>query len=124
VLTGEGADELLLGYDIFKETKIRRFWSTQPDSKWRSGLLARVYPQIAGLAGKDGRLLASFFGHGLTDIDNPFYSHLIRWRNNRRTCRFFSDQVSQQGVSDLEQSLGDVELPAEFSQWNPIQRAQ
>lgn len=124
VLTGEGADEFLLGYDIFKETKIRRFWSTQPNSKWRSGLLARVYPQIAGLAGKDGRLLASFFGHGLTDVDNPFYSHLIRWRNNRRTCRFFSDQVSQQGVSDLEQSLGDVELPAEFSQWDPIQRAQ
>ena len=27
VLTGEGADEFLAGYDIFKEAKIRRFWA-------------------------------------------------------------------------------------------------
>lgn len=27
VLTGEGADEILGGYDIFKEAKIRRFWA-------------------------------------------------------------------------------------------------
>ena len=27
VLTGEGADEVLGGYDIFKEAKIRRFWA-------------------------------------------------------------------------------------------------
>ena len=30
VLTGEGADEFLAGYDIFKEAKIRAFWSRQP----------------------------------------------------------------------------------------------
>src|SRR5690606_3434229 len=30
VLTGEGADEFLAGYDIFKEDKARRFWSRQP----------------------------------------------------------------------------------------------
>ena len=35
VLTGEGADELLGGYDIFKEAKLRRFWAQQPDSVWR-----------------------------------------------------------------------------------------
>ena len=32
VLTGEGADEFLGGYDIFKEDKVRRFWARQPDS--------------------------------------------------------------------------------------------
>ncbi|HXJ55684.1 MAG TPA: asparagine synthase-related protein [Verrucomicrobiae bacterium] len=35
VLTGEGADELLAGYDIFKETKIRRLWARQPESTRR-----------------------------------------------------------------------------------------
>src|SRR5439155_11373908 len=35
VLTGEGADEFLAGYDIFKETKIRRFWARQPESTRR-----------------------------------------------------------------------------------------
>ena len=33
VLTGEGADEILGGYDIFKEMVIRRFWAKQPDSQ-------------------------------------------------------------------------------------------
>ena len=37
VLTGEGADEFLAGYDIFKEAKMRRFWARQPESKWRPG---------------------------------------------------------------------------------------
>ncbi len=32
VLTGEGADEILAGYDIFREAKIRQFWSRQPAS--------------------------------------------------------------------------------------------
>ncbi|HXG46708.1 MAG TPA: asparagine synthase (glutamine-hydrolyzing), partial [Methylomirabilota bacterium] len=35
VLTGEGADEFLAGYDIFKEARVRRFWARQPQSRWR-----------------------------------------------------------------------------------------
>ena len=42
VLTGEGADEALGGYDIFKEAKIRRFWGRNPESKWRPLLLKRL----------------------------------------------------------------------------------
>ena len=30
VLTGEGADEIFAGYNIFKEAKIRRFWARHP----------------------------------------------------------------------------------------------
>src|ERR1017187_3276477 len=41
VLTGEGADEFLAGYDIFKEAKIRRFWAREPESKFRHLLLKR-----------------------------------------------------------------------------------
>ena len=35
VLTGEGADEVLGGYDIFKEAKVRQFWARNPGSPWR-----------------------------------------------------------------------------------------
>src|SRR5690606_32222349 len=35
VLTGEGADEVFGGYDLFKEAKIRRFVARQPDSPRR-----------------------------------------------------------------------------------------
>src|SRR5690606_17964676 len=33
VLTGEGADEVFAGYDLFKEAKVRRFWARQPESR-------------------------------------------------------------------------------------------
>ena len=46
VLTGEGADEVLGGYDIFKEAKVRRFWAQNPGSPWRPLLLKRLYPYL------------------------------------------------------------------------------
>ena len=46
VLTGEGADEILAGYDLFKEAKVRRFMEASPDSAFRSRLLLRLYPYL------------------------------------------------------------------------------
>ena len=44
VLTGEGADEIFGGYNIFRETKVRKFWSVDPESKFRPKLLKKLYP--------------------------------------------------------------------------------
>jgi asparagine synthase (glutamine-hydrolysing) len=90
VLTGEGADEFLGGYDIFKEAMVRRFWSRAPESRWRASLLRRLYPDIGGLASASDAYLRAFFGQGLTETGRPDYSHMIRWRNTRRAARFFS----------------------------------
>jgi asparagine synthase (glutamine-hydrolysing) len=46
VLTGEGADEVFAGYDIFKEASIRRFWGRAPASTCRPALLQRLYGYI------------------------------------------------------------------------------
>jgi len=46
VLSGEGADELLCGYTIFKEDQIRRFWARQPDSHLRPALLQRIHHYV------------------------------------------------------------------------------
>ena len=46
VITGEGADEVFGGYNIFREAKVRRFWSEQPESKIRASLIGRLYPYI------------------------------------------------------------------------------
>jgi asparagine synthase (glutamine-hydrolysing) len=91
VLTGEGADEFLGGYDIFKEMKIRRFWAKYPDSKRRPLLLKRLYPDIGGLGNTSSAFLFAFFGRGLTDTAAPYYSHAIRWSNTARTLRFLLD---------------------------------
>ena len=68
VLSGEGADEIMAGYDIFREAKIRRFWARQPDSKSRPALLNRIYPWMPGSTGSD--YVKAFFGMGLTDVES------------------------------------------------------
>jgi asparagine synthase (glutamine-hydrolysing) len=123
VLTGEGADEFLAGYDIFKEAKVRRFWAQQPQSKWRPLLLKRLYPDISGLSQSNLEFLAAFFGEGLTDLDSPWYSHAVRWRNNRRTWRFLDDGVLAVGDEVYFDRLAAA-LPADFKRWGPLARAQ
>jgi asparagine synthase (glutamine-hydrolysing) len=123
VLTGEGADEFLAGYDIFKEAKIRRFWARQPQSGFRSLLLQRLYPDIGGLAQSNHSFLAAFFGKGFEDVNSPVYSHAVRWRNNQRTRRFFANGIaagSEAGFIELAVSA----LPKEFGSWPPLSRAQ
>ena len=123
VLTGEGADEFLAGYDIFKEAKIRRFWSRQPESHLRPLLLKRLYPDIVALSGISGSYLANFFGQGLEDVDAPDYSHAIRWRNTCRTKRFFSKDV-RQNLSNRNSSDLLLDYPPDFNNWDPLHRAQ
>jgi asparagine synthase (glutamine-hydrolysing) len=124
VLTGEGADEFLGGYDIFKEAKVRRFWAQNPDSKWRHLLLKRLYPDIADLNAAGSSYLAAFFGAGLKETEAPDYSHAIRWRNNRRTCRFFSKEFGAAVTEQQQRECSTPDYPAEFASWGDLEKAQ
>jgi asparagine synthase (glutamine-hydrolysing) len=124
VLTGEGADEFLAGYDIFKEAKVRRFWARQPASRWRPLLLKRLYPDIAELAHTSSAFLAAFFKEGLTDVEAADYSHAVRWRNNRRTRRFFSDALAEAITTGAAAQTQPVYYPPEFGSWGPLERSQ
>src|SRR5437764_3791739 len=116
VLTGEGADEFLAGYDIFKESQVRRFWARQPQSKLRPLLLSRLYPDIVGLSKSNPAFLAAFFGEGLEETDSPWYSHAIRWRNNRRTRRFLNEGLLAEAEANQFERMA-ASLPAEFARW-------
>jgi asparagine synthase (glutamine-hydrolysing) len=119
VLTGEGADEFLGGYDIFKEAKVRRFWAQNPDSKWRAALLKRLYPDI-DLNAAGASYLAAFFGAGLKETAAPDYSHGIRWRNTRFFSKDFSAALADQQAR--EQSA--LDYPAGFANWGDLEKAQ
>jgi asparagine synthase (glutamine-hydrolysing) len=123
VLTGEGADEFLAGYDIFKESKVRRFWAQQPASKRRPLLLKRLYPDIGGLSQTNAEFLAAFFGEGLSEVASPWYSHAVRWRNNRRTRRFLIESILPSNENAHFDHLTEA-LPPEFKRWEPLARAQ
>lgn len=124
VLTGEGADEVFAGYDIFKEAKLRRFCACQPGSKFRPLLFKRLYPYLPNLQNQSQKYLEAFFKVGMSDNDNPLYSHLPRYRTTSGAKMFFS--------SDLKNKLNDYDaleelrdsLPDDFSRWHPLSQAQ
>ncbi|MEJ5308884.1 MAG: asparagine synthase (glutamine-hydrolyzing) [Anaerolineae bacterium] len=105
VLTGEGSDEFLGGYDIYKEDKIRRFWAREPQSTLRPLLLRRLYPYIANVTRGGDAYLAAFFGKGLTETDRPAYSHLMRWNSTARMRNFLSADFQLPEYDPVEEML-------------------
>ncbi len=123
VITGEGADEYLGGYNIFKEAIIREFWSREPSSRIRPLLLQQLYPYLAQFQGRNSALLKHFFGYRLKDTDSPVYSHLIRWNNSKHIKEHLSkgflngaaDPVDS-FISTLPEGFGDLDLLSR-AQW-------
>jgi asparagine synthase (glutamine-hydrolysing) len=121
VITGEGADEILGGYDLFKEMVIRRFWARQPDSQLRSLLLRRLYPEISQLSSSSAAFLTAFFKKYLTETDADFYSHWLRWSNTGRLHRL----LAQPPIAPLDQWIAErVPLPTQFKSWSSLGQAQ
>ncbi|MEN8120600.1 MAG: asparagine synthase (glutamine-hydrolyzing) [Bacteroidota bacterium] len=94
VITGEGADELLAGYNIFKEAKIRHFWARDPKSNLRPLLLKKLYPYIPQISNANSQMLRFFFGFKLNETQSPIYSHLLRWNNGNHIKKYFSDELN------------------------------
>jgi len=124
VITGEGSDEILAGYDIFREAIIRRFWASQPLSSIRPALLKKIYPDIPHLRNASPNILKMFFGYRLEDTSNPLYSHLLRWNNSNHIKKHFSDQIRDKinGYDPLANIAAC--LPESFMEWSPLARAQ
>ncbi len=124
VITGEGSDEILAGYDIFREAIIRRFWASQPGSSLRPMLLKKIYPDIPHLKSASPNILKMFFGYKLEDTGNPLYSHLLRWNNSNHIKKHFSDNLkaSVDGYDPLDSLTAG--LPGDFERWSPLAKAQ
>ncbi len=124
VLTGEGADEILGGYDLFKEDKVRRFCAAQPDSAARTALFRKLYPYMPNLQAQSPEWLRSFFGVRPEALNHRFFSHLPRWELTAQLKRLLSpDWAAELADCNAEADL-TVALPGSYDAWRPFCRAQ
>jgi len=123
VLTGEGADEVLGGYDLFKETKIRQFWARHPDSTFRSSLLKRLYPYLELNQRQGSAYLRHFFGQGIDTPGLSTFSHLPRWTTTARIKDFYAEDFKARLSDDAVETFLSGASPA-LPSWHPFHRAQ
>lgn len=124
VLTGEGADEMFAGYDIFREGKVRRWWGRRPDSKIRPLLLQRLYPYLARSPVAQRSMAQKFFGRRLAEHASIGFAHEPRWHSTSAVKRLFSagTRDTLQGRDVVAEFLAS--LPPDVARWSSLAQDQ
>lgn len=122
VVTGEGADEVLGGYDIYREAKVREFWSRGPDSALRSRAAELLYPWLARNPGQAPAFARSFFGQDLDPAD-PAMSHRPRW-NSTGALKSMLTQATREAIAGRPEPDLAAALPPASAGWDSLSRAQ
>jgi asparagine synthase (glutamine-hydrolysing) len=124
IFTGEGADEILLGYDIFGENKIRKFWAKDILSEKRPELLKRLYNYLPQFKEKKYfPVIKDFFKKNLQSNDTYFYSHLIRWGQFNTLKNFFNFNELKINETSLHNEFKNS-LPNNFNEISYDRKAQ
>ncbi len=123
VLTGEGSDEVLLGYDLYRETRARLFWSRRPQSRFRQGILRRLHPYLS-LAAQGEAVLRQVYGVGLDRPEAPGFSHLVRWTATARLARLFAPEFAAAVADEDPVATVLATMPERVRSWRPLARAQ
>ncbi|MDJ0933259.1 asparagine synthase (glutamine-hydrolyzing) [Breoghania sp.] len=120
ILSGEGADEAFLGYDLFKETLLRDAWDRLPDDVRRSRL-QKFYPHLAHYGPEDIAAVTGLYHQFSKETMPGLFSHELRFQNGRFSARLMKDPgepfaaISRLVVSEQE---GYADLsPVEKAQW-------
>lgn len=120
VATGEGADELFWGYDLFKETAIRALHTSEPERAAR--LLDALYPYVEASAARRGPAWRRFFFEA-GDPGDPLFSHQTRIAATSAVKAFYRDELRAALATADPLARLRAQLPPAFAHWTPLQRA-
>lgn len=123
VLTGEGADEILFGYDSFKELRILEQWKKEGEGSSAPDLIKDLYPHLQHFADPQHmRMLRMYYQEFLPDFDDELCGLNIRVNNNRVIASFLNRDLGIKfDKGRLIERLRAV-LPPDFSRWTLLQR--
>jgi asparagine synthase (glutamine-hydrolysing) len=148
VLTGEGADELFGGYDIFKEARLRAYLARDPGSAMRQALASRLHRQHARRTDGGIAMWSAFLragdphgsargrkdaGAGVRSCGSrdqtgrdadPFASHMLRWQGGAWMVRFLSRDVRASFDQEALQGTIEPAMPARWRALDDLGRAQ
>jgi len=123
VVTGEGADEVLAGYDLFREAKARLFLSREPSSEKRAQILLQLYPWMTRSPQHTPAFAKAFFAKSLNPTD-PGFSHSPRWNATSSIINILTtdlqNEIKRKDVTGELFSAAPHGLP----DWDPLARAQ
>ncbi|MDN5851262.1 MAG: asparagine synthase (glutamine-hydrolyzing) [Actinomycetia bacterium] len=122
VVTGEGADEVLAGYDLFREARVRMFWSRNPGSVKRTRAAELLYPWMARSPGRMPAFARSFFGRNLDPCD-PAFSHRPRWDSTSVIKRMLTRDMQGSFISRHTEDVVAA-MPPDSDDWDPLSRGQ
>jgi asparagine synthase (glutamine-hydrolysing) len=119
VATGEGADELFWGYDLFKEVVLRELHRSDPDQA--RAMLEELYGYLPAEARRGPAWDRFLLETG--DADDPLSSHMTRVQATAAVKAFYRPEVAAEIGEDqsLERLRGA--LPSTFGDWTSLQRA-
>jgi asparagine synthase (glutamine-hydrolysing) len=119
VLSGEGADEVFFGYDVFKETRLRESWAqwTPEDRRER---IRRLYPYLKFFSDANVRALETVFARSVEGERDLLFSHALRIDNGRFAARLLNVEATDgdELTTELAARFRGIDVPAlRRAQW-------
>ena len=120
VATGEGADELFWGYEIFKEVVLRDLNRREPDRA--AELLGQIYSYLGPAATRRGPAWRRFLLETGAD-DEQLGSHITRALATATVKSFLAPQIAETMNANASLERLRRELPPSFAHWSRLERA-
>ncbi len=122
VLTGEGADEFFGGYDLFRETLVRRYTMRRPLASSTNSIYRRLYSYIPELQSLPTGFLDGFFGQTGIGLESPLFSHIPRIETTRRIRGLLHPDWRLEEYGACQRLIRM--LPYSFYRMSPLEKSQ